>query len=69
MDRRYDYLLHALDYGRELTPAENRRRLNQTRSGDIKPYTGGSSLPGEARNAGFSQDAAPDQHPRISRSR
>lgn len=62
-------LSDALDYGRELTPAENRRRLNKLRSGDVKPASAGSSLPGEAPNSGFSAKAERNQHPRVKASR
>lgn len=67
-DRRYDYLKHAIDYGRELTPGDNRRRLRAERNGEVvTPGSSRSSLPGEAPNAGFSQVAEANQHPRVSK--
>lgn len=55
MDRRHDYLLDALDYGGELTPAENRRRINALRAGTVKAIGSKAKLPGQAPNAGASR--------------
>ena len=67
-DRRYDYLLDAVRYDGELTPAENRRRINELRAGFIQRDGASASLPGEARNAGASNRALKERlgmHPMV----
>lgn len=39
-------------FGRDLTPEENRRRLNQLRAGELARAGGPSSIPGQAPGAG-----------------